>query len=94
MWCDKFKCILSTDACIRRQTINWLKEYYKDYEDSLQTCKECRQGKAVILNPENFINSDYKKLIQEHLRTIKTKKLELKRRTLKTILTLLKEKAK
>ena len=65
MWCEKFKCTLSTNACIKRVNakIEGLKKF--DNEDSFITCKECLKGLAVIDRPECFINKDVERLIKQ-----------------------------
>jgi hypothetical protein len=57
--CDKFNCILSPEACIKRQKINLEDDKIKEYRNSLNQCKNCRQGVAVINNPNGFIRRDY-----------------------------------
>ena len=73
MWCDKFKCTLSTDACIRRQSNPFRGKTYKKYEDSFQACQQCEQGKLVIKHPDHFINRDFKALKTRHLRTLENR---------------------
>ena len=66
MWCDKFQCTLSTNACIKRQLIKIEGAKKTEFGLSFEICSECLQGKAVKENPECFINRDIKKLKTEH----------------------------
>lgn len=69
MWCAKFKCTLSPHACIRRQKIQLKGSKQKNFELSLNTCKECSHGKDVMENPNCFINRDCMNLAKKYMHT-------------------------
>ena len=65
MWCNKFKCTMSVNDCIKRHRYI-LKEGQTEFELSLQYCRTCEQGKAVTANPKGFINRDVNLLKKEY----------------------------
>lgn len=78
MLCCKFKTIMSTNACIKRQewAINLkvhliLESKTKANDHSLITCLSCTQGKAVKENPNKFIDRDFLILKEKHLQIIR-----------------------
>lgn len=69
MWCDKFKCTLSTDACIKRQQLNVTGYKKLEFGDSLNTCRDCLKGKQVLEKPQCYINRDVGRVATKHRRT-------------------------
>ena len=52
MWCEKFQCTLSPNACIKRQSTNFEGAKKLKYGLSFEVCNQCLQGKLVKKNPE------------------------------------------
>jgi hypothetical protein len=84
MWCDKFKSIMTREACIRRQKIaqqNFvtlkirIREgvfHYRQVNvpESFSDCVNCEQGVKVSENPDNYSDNDVTKLSQNHLEQV------------------------
>lgn len=74
MWCEKFKCTMYTDACIKRVN-KLLKGINKtENEHSFNVCKECLKGQRVKEHPECFINRDVEKLKKQYEQALEKEK--------------------
>ena len=89
MHCEIFNCLLSTNACIRRQevakrnyvtTCNITKEeggsYYYRKQSAPETfaiCCECEKGKLVAADPSRFPNHDVVAIQIQHINEVSTR---------------------
>lgn len=73
MWCSKFNCTISIEACIKRQNTELKK--HDLFKLSLNSCENCKLGKQIAENPKSFLNRDYKKLKEKYPNEIDIKTL-------------------